>query len=86
MFEVNSYPQKLIEAVKLYLAGKVDQWYFRKDTGAVIFIMNVATMEEARSLLESLPLDKAHIEVNPLHWMSYRRSRSGFSLCDLEEH
>jgi hypothetical protein len=54
-------PAEAREGVKLYLAGKVDQWYYRKDNGAVIFILNVATTEEARSLLESMPLGKAHI-------------------------
>src|ERR1700754_4699410 len=54
-------PTEAREAVKLYLGGKIDQWYFRKDTGSVIFILNVGTTDEARSLLESLPLGKAHI-------------------------
>jgi hypothetical protein len=54
-------PIEVRETVKLYLAGKIDQWYFRKDNGTVVFILNVTTTDEARSLLESLPLGKAHI-------------------------
>lgn len=54
-------PIEVRETAKLYLAGKIDQWYFRKDNGSVVFILNVTTVDEARSLLESLPLGKAHI-------------------------
>jgi hypothetical protein len=54
-------PIEVRETVKLYLAGKIDQWYFRKDNGSVVFILNVTTTDEARSLLESLPFGKAHI-------------------------
>ncbi len=47
--------------VKLYLNGKIDQWYARKDQNGVVFVMNVTTIEEARQLLESLPLGKAKL-------------------------
>jgi hypothetical protein len=54
-------PSEVRETVKLYLAGKIDQWYVRKDQAGVVFLMNVATVKEAHDLLEALPLGKAGI-------------------------
>ena len=47
------------ETVKLYLAGKIDQWYSRNDQRGVVFLMNVTSVEEAHALLEKLPLGVA---------------------------
>jgi hypothetical protein len=49
------------ETVKLYLAGKIDQWYVRQDQRGVVFVMNVATVDEAHALLEKLPLGQAKL-------------------------
>ena len=54
-------PSEVRETVKLYLAGKIDQWYVRKDTNGVVFLMNVTTVEEAHGLLEELPLGVAKL-------------------------
>jgi len=54
-------PSEVSETVKLYLAGKIDSWYVRKDQPGVVFLMNVATVKEAHDLLEALPLGKAGI-------------------------
>jgi len=54
-------PSEVRETVKLYLAGKIDSWYVRKDQPGVVFLMNVATVKEAHDLLEALPLGKAGI-------------------------
>jgi hypothetical protein len=54
-------PSEVRETVKLYLAGKIDSWYVRKDQPGVVFLMNVTTVKEAHELLESLPLGKAGI-------------------------
>lgn len=43
------------ETVKLYLGGKISQWYFRGDGGGVVFIMNVSSVEEARAAIHTLP-------------------------------
>jgi muconolactone delta-isomerase len=48
--------QEVRETVRLYLAGKIEQWYTRKDQNGVVFILNVASVEEAHALLEKLPL------------------------------
>ena len=49
------------DTVKLYLAGKIDQWYVRKDGKGVVFILNVNSVEEAHALLEKLPLGQAKL-------------------------
>jgi hypothetical protein len=52
-------PSEVRETVKLYLAGKIDQWYVRGDGKGVVFLMNVSTVDEAHTLLEKLPLGVA---------------------------
>jgi len=42
--------------VRLYLTGKIEQWYVKPDISGVVFIMNVTSPEEAHELLEKLPL------------------------------
>jgi hypothetical protein len=42
--------------LKLYLDGKIDQWYYRNDGQGVVFVMNCTTVEEAHAILEKLPL------------------------------
>ena len=51
--------QEVRDTVKLYLAGKLDQWFVRRDQNGVVFLLNVSTVDEARSLLEKLPLGEA---------------------------
>lgn len=49
------------DTVKLYLAGKIDQWYVRKDGKGVVFILNLSSTEEAKALLQQLPLGQAKL-------------------------
>ena len=49
------------DTVRLYLAGKLDQWFVRRDQNGVVFLLNVPTVEEARTLLEKLPLGEAKL-------------------------
>jgi hypothetical protein len=70
-------PQEVSETVKLYLSGKIDSWYVRKDVRGVVFLMNVSSVEEAHELLEKLPLGVAGImkfdliPVGPLSPLNY---------------
>jgi hypothetical protein len=70
-------PQEVPATVRLYLAGKIDSWYVRKDTRGVVFLMNVSTVEEAHALLEKLPLGVAGlmkfdlIPIGPLSPLNY---------------
>lgn len=47
--------------LRLYLAGKIDQWWYRQDGHGVVFLMNMTSIEEARRLLESLPFGQARL-------------------------
>lgn len=49
-------PREVRDTVRLYLSGKLDQWFVRRDQNGVVFLLNVSTVEEARGLLEKLPL------------------------------
>jgi hypothetical protein len=51
-------PDEIRATVPLYLAGKIQQWYTRGDGKGVIFLLNCKDAEEARALMESLPLSK----------------------------
>jgi hypothetical protein len=54
-------PSEVADTVRLYLGGKIDQWYTRQDQAGVVFLLNVQSADEARSLLSALPLDKAKL-------------------------
>jgi hypothetical protein len=54
-------PAEIRATVPLYLDGKIQQWFSRGDGKGVIFILNCKDAEEARALIESLPLSKAHL-------------------------
>ena len=66
------FPQEVPATLKLYLAGKIDQWWARQDQKGPVFLMNVTTIEEARALLDELPLGQAKLmefeftELSPL--------------------
>jgi len=49
------FPKEVPDTVRLYLAGKIDQWWVRQDQKGPVFLMNVTSAEEARALLEKLP-------------------------------
>ena len=53
--------QEVRDTVRLYLAGKIDQWFVRRDQNGVVFLMNVSTVDEARALLEKLPLGETKL-------------------------
>jgi hypothetical protein len=65
-------PSEIRETVKLYLDGKIRQWYSRGDGKGVIFLIDAKTQDEARVVMESLPLSKEqlvdhdYIPVGPL--------------------
>ena len=65
-------PQEIRATVKLYLDGKIRQWFSRGDGRGVIFLVDVKTEDEARALMETLPLakeqlmDHQYIPVGPL--------------------
>ena len=52
-------PSEVRDTVRLYLAGKIDQWYVKPDQSGVVFIMNLTDPKEAHKVLEKLPLGEA---------------------------
>ncbi len=48
--------QEVRDTLRLYLAGRIDQWFVRKDQPGVIFLMNATTVAEAHAVLEKLPM------------------------------
>ncbi|MET0677223.1 MAG: hypothetical protein ABW175_15605 [Bradyrhizobium sp.] len=47
------------DTVRLYLAGKIDQWYLKQDQSGVVFMMNVTEPKEALELLGRFPFGQA---------------------------
>jgi hypothetical protein len=62
-------PSEVRDTVRLYLAGKIDQWYLKQDQSGVVFMMNVTDPKEARELLGRFPFGQAGLmefEIIPL--------------------
>jgi hypothetical protein len=54
-------PSEIRETVKLYLDGKIRQWYSRGDGKGVVFLIDAKTEDEARAVMDTLPLSKEHL-------------------------
>ena len=57
------------DTVQLYLDGRIQQWYARGDGKGVVFFLDCKTVDEAKAILEELPLVKhnfASFEYMPL--------------------
>lgn len=54
-------PDEIQATVKLYLDGRIREWYSRGNGKGVIFLLEVKTEDEARALMETLPLAKAQL-------------------------
>ena len=65
-------PAEVRATVKFYLDGKIREWYSRGDGKGVIFVVDARTEDEARAIMETLPLakeqlmDDQYIPVGPL--------------------
>ena len=44
------------DTLKLYLEGKIEQFWFREDKPGVIFLMNTESLDQAKSMINQLPL------------------------------
>ena len=53
--------QEVPDTLRLYLAGKIDQWYSIQNDNGVVFILNASSVEEAHTMLEALPLGQAKL-------------------------
>jgi len=54
-------PEEVRDTVQLYLQGKIDQWYVQEDLSGVVFMINASTVEDARRILDTLPLSREHL-------------------------
>ncbi|MFK4496494.1 hypothetical protein ABIF86_000785 [Bradyrhizobium japonicum] len=75
-------PMEVRETVKLYLDGKIDQWYSLQNRVGVAFILNVTDIAAAHDMLEKLPLGQAHLmsfELIPLGPLNPLRQLQGMS-------
>jgi peptidyl-tRNA hydrolase len=65
-------PREARATVKVYLDGKIREWYSRGDGKGVVFLVDAKSVEDAREIIESLPLtkeqlvDSQYIPVGPL--------------------
>jgi hypothetical protein len=65
-------PSEIRATVKHYFDGKIRQWYSRGDGKGVVFLVDAKTEDEARAVMETLPLakeqlmDHQYIPVGPL--------------------
>jgi|SRR5262245_11950434 len=58
---MNVMPAEIRATVKLYLDGKIRQWYSRGDGKGVIFLIDAKTVDEAHSVIDSMPLSKENL-------------------------
>lgn len=49
-------PQEVPATLKLYLDARIEQFWFRTDKPGVVFLMNVDSIEQAKALVDALPL------------------------------
>jgi len=54
-------PEEVRATVRLYVEGKIRQWYSRSDGRGVVFIVNATSVAEAEALIGALPLSKANL-------------------------
>jgi hypothetical protein len=58
---MNVMPAEIRATVKLYLDGKIRQWYSRGDGQGVVVFLDVKTVDEAHAVIDTLPLSKENL-------------------------
>ena len=65
-------PAEIRATVQLYFDGKIRQWYSRGDGKGVVILVDAKSEDEARAIMETLPLakeqlmDNEYIPIGPL--------------------
>ena len=49
-------PNEVPATLKLYLDGKIEQFWYRQDAPGVVFLMNVESVAAAKATVEAVPL------------------------------
>lgn len=67
-------PEEVRATVRLYLEGKIRQWYSRSDGKGVILIVDATSIADAETVVDALPLSKANLvdHRSPLHRRQHR--------------
>jgi len=55
----SNFMKEVNQTVKLYLADVVREIYFRQDRSGTVLVMEAQTLEDARKMIETLPLVKS---------------------------
>src|SRR5580700_6310401 len=58
---MNVMPAEIRATVKLYLDGKIRQWYSKGDGRGVVVFVDVKTVDEAQAIVDTLPLSKENL-------------------------
>jgi len=58
---MNIMPDEIRATVKLYLDGRIRQWYSRGDGRGVILFLDVKSVDEAHAIMDTLPLSKENL-------------------------
>jgi hypothetical protein len=58
---MNVMPAEIRATVKLYLDGKVRQWYSRGDGRGAILFLDAKTVDQADAIIGTLPLSKENL-------------------------
>jgi hypothetical protein len=58
---MKTMPAEVRATLKLYLDGKIQQWYSRADGRGVIFILNSTDATAAKAVMDELPLAKSNL-------------------------
>src|SRR5579883_3033685 len=54
-------PAEIRATLKLYFEGKIRQWYSKGDGKGVVILLDVKTVEEARAIIDAMPLSKENL-------------------------
>jgi hypothetical protein len=54
-------PAEIRATVKLYLDGKIRQWYSKGDGRGVVIFLDVKTVDEAHAIIDAMPLSKENL-------------------------
>ncbi len=53
---MHAMPEEMRATARLYLEGKIAQWYSHVDRPGALFVFNCTSVEEAKALTDGLPL------------------------------
>jgi muconolactone delta-isomerase len=58
---MNVIPAEIRATVRLYLDGKIRQWYSKGDGRGVVLFLDVKSVDEAHAIIDAMPLSKENL-------------------------